>query len=323
MQSLLLALRAVAEPTRLRLLAILARADLTVTELTRILGQSQPRISRHLKLMCDAGVLQRYQEGAWAFYRLAENEPGAETARAVLELVPPHATELKADLARLETIKQEHSAAAAEYFRARAAQWDLMRNLYARDTRVATALLSCIDDMAPGDLLDLGTGTGLVLTLLAHRIRRGLGIDASREMLSVARANLEAANLRHCQVRLGDIYRLSIQDDSMDVVTLHHVLHFLDEPLLALQEAARVLRPGGRLVLVDLAPHGVEELRTDHAHRRLGLGDHEVRQWCEQANLQAVTLTRLAGAARVAGMPLEVDLWSATRGAGTPPSPSA
>lgn len=313
MESLLLALRSVAEPTRLRLLAILARADLTVTELTRILGQSQPRISRHLKLMCDAGVLERSQEGAWAFYRLADHHTGAHAARAILEFVSPEAPQLKGDLARLEAIKHEHATAAAEYFRGRATEWDLVQNLYAGDRRVESALLKSIGEAPVCDLLDLGTGTGLVLKLLAGRVQRGLGIDASREMLAVARANLESANLRHCRVRQGDIYRLGLSDACMDLVTLHHVLHFLDEPMLALQEAARVLRPEGRLIIVDLAPHQVESLRTEHAHRRLGLSNTEVHGWCETAGLENVRITRLQNAARAGKQSLGVDLWSCTR----------
>lgn len=311
MEALLLALRAVAEPTRLRLLAILANADLTVTELTRILGQSQPRISRHLKLMCDAGILERSQEGAWAFYRLSDDHPGALAARAVLEFVPPDETELKADFARLDAIKSEHAAAAAEYFRARASEWDRVQNLYAGDTRIEGALLESLGAEPVRDLLDLGTGTGLVLKLVAQRVQRALGIDASREMLAVARANLEAENLRHCRVRPGDIYRLNLPDACMDVVTIHHVLHFLDAPLLALQEAARVLRPQGRLVVVDLAPHQVESLRLEHAHRRLGISDTELRAWCESAGLHDVDLTRMPDAARSDDETLDVHLWLA------------
>ena len=162
------------------------------------------------------GLLERSQEGAWAFYRLADHHTGAHAARAILELVPPDAPQLKGDLARLEVIKQEHAEAAAEYFRRPRHQWDLVQNLYAGDRRVESALLESIGDALVCDLLDLGTGTGLVLRLLAARVQRGLGIDASREMLAVARANLEAATCRHCQVRQGDIYRLRLPDACMD-----------------------------------------------------------------------------------------------------------
>ena len=311
MHALLSSLRAAAEPTRLRLLAILSRADLTVSELTRILGQSQPRISRHLKLMCDAGLLERSQEGAWAFYRVKDQGTGSATARAVLSLLPASTPDLAADLARLEEVKHEHAAAAAQYFRDHAQQWDLVRKVYAGDARMERAIVRRVGEAPVGDLLDLGTGTGYVLRLLAQHITRGLGIDASRDMLAVARANLERDHLRHCRVRLGDIYRLDVADASVDLVTIHHVLHFLDEPAAAVQEAARVLRGSGRVLIVDLAPHTVESLRSEYAHRRLGLQESEVNTWCQQAGLERVRISRFHGVAEMGEQPLTVCMWSA------------
>jgi ArsR family transcriptional regulator len=311
-QAVLSALRAAAEPTRLRILALLARAELTVTELTRILDQSQPRVSRHLKLMCDAGLLRRTQEGSWVFYRLADGGTGGGTARALLNLLEHEQANTERDLDRLELIKAEHVEAAASYFRENAAKWDVIRGLYLASDAVERALLDAVGDAAQ-DLLDVGTGTGQVLRLLGPRVSRGLGVDSSREMLAVARANLESANLFHCQVRQGDITALPVDDACMDVVTIHHVLHFLDDPAQAISEAARTLRGAARLLIVDFAPHTAEVLRSHHAHRRLGFADEEIRAWCRLAGLTQIQLQRFEGAARIGAQPLAVCLWIAQR----------
>jgi len=310
--ALLHALRAAAEPTRLRILALLSRAELTVTELTRILEQSQPRVSRHLKLMCEAGLLVRTQEGSWAFYRLADRGAGGRTARALIELVHGEGALERRDLDRLALIQAEHVEDAAAFFRENAAKWDVIRSLYMASDEVERALLEAVGD-GVRELLDMGTGTGQVLRLLGRRVSRGVGVDASREMLAVARANLESANLFHCQVRQGDILALPVADASVDLVTIHHVLHFLDDPGLAVAEAARVLRPGGRALIVDFAPHDQEVLRTEHAHRRLGFQDQEVFQWCRSAGLAQVQMRRFEDAARVGDQALTVCLWSAVK----------
>ena len=310
--ALLAALRAAAEPTRLRILALMAHGELTVSELTRILEQSQPRVSRHLKLMCESGLLERAQEGSWAFYRMADEGPGARIARALAGLIEHEDAAAERDLQRLSVIRAEHVEDAASYFRENAAKWDAIRSLYVANDDVERALGAAVGDVAR-DLLDVGTGTGQILRLLGRRVSRGLGIDASREMLAVARANLESANLFHCRVRQGDIHALPVDDASMDVVTIHHVLHFLDDPGAVVREAARTLRPGGRLLIVDFAPHAVEALRTVHAHRRLGFADDEIAGWCRDAGLEPAPVQRFDAAAHIGGEPLTVCLWIANR----------
>ncbi len=310
METLLNGLRAAGERSRLRLLAALKRSELTVSELTRILGQSQPRVSRHLKLLCDTGLLDRSQEGTWVFYRLADRGQNAQLAQALLDLIPDDDAQMARDLQRLETIKQEHAAAAAEYFREVAAQWDAIRSLYVAESDVERAMLQAAGDAPINELLDLGTGTGRVLQVFAGRIGRGLGIDCSREMLAVARANLEAANLPHCQVRQADIHNLPVPTGSVDVVTIHHVLHFLDDPAAAVVEAARTLRPGGRLLIVDFAPHQLEFLRTQYAHRRLGFVDEEVIRWCKSTGLVDVGVRHLTTSRQQANNALTVSLWA-------------
>jgi ArsR family transcriptional regulator len=304
MEALLAGLRAAAEPTRLRLLVLCAEGELTVGELTDILGQSQPRVSRHLKLLCDAGLLDRFREGSRVFYRLAE---AGALARRLLELVPAADPVLALDRERLAQIKRQRADQAAQYFRANAAQWDRIRSLYVDEQEVEAALLKLFPAAGLRHLLDIGTGTGRMLELLGPRVERALGLDLSREMLAVARVNLERARLRNCSIRQGDMYQLPLPRASFDAVVIHQVLHYAEHPDQAVAEAARVLRPGGRLVIVDFAPHELEFLRSEHAHRRLGFTDAEVSQWCRAAGLEAEPARLLPGD------PLTVVLWPARR----------
>ncbi|MEE9596024.1 MAG: metalloregulator ArsR/SmtB family transcription factor [Acidiferrobacterales bacterium] len=313
MDTLLNGLRAAGERTRLRLLAILARNELTVSELTQILDQSQPRVSRHLRLLCEARLLDRIREGTWVFYRLADRGAGAHLARGLVELIPGADLEIERDIRRLETVRAARAEAAATYFRENAAKWDRIRSLYVAESDVERAMLKALSDDTVEDLLDLGTGTGRILQVFAAKTKRGLGIDLSREMLAVARANLEGANLQHCQVRHGDIYNLSAPTGSMDVVTIHHVLHFLDDPGAAIAEAVRTLRPGGRLLIADFAPHSLEFLRTDYSHRRLGFADNEVITWCQTAGLVNTDVRHLKVTGKRDKEKLTVSLWIGTQ----------
>jgi len=307
LQALLTCLRAAAEPTRLRLLALCAEGDVTVSELTEILGQSQPRVSRHLKLLCDAGLIDRFREGARVFYRLADDGLAAgSTARRLTDLLPLDDSQLAGDRARLEDIKRIRAARAEEYFRANAAEWDSVRSLYIDERDVEAALQARFPEHV-ADLLDIGTGTGRMLQLFADRADRGMGIDSSRDMLAVARANLERAGLRHCHVRHGDMYRLPVTEPGFDAVIIHQVLHYAQNPAAAISEAARVLRPRGVLLLVDFAPHEVEALRDDHAHHRLGFEEAEIRGWCREAGLEVLERDALPG------NPLTVNIWTAAK----------
>jgi ubiquinone/menaquinone biosynthesis C-methylase UbiE len=307
MEDLLAALRAIAEPTRLRLVVLCARGELTVSELTQILGQSQPRVSRHLKLLCEAGLLDRFREGSWVFYRLSGVGRGGALARQLVALCGEDDPTIALDLQRLATIKLQRAALASAYFRENAARWDQIRSLYIDERIVEAALVDIIAAADPRDLLDIGTGTGRMLEILAPRVEHALGIDQSREMLAVARVNLERAGLLNGSVRLGDMYQLALPDATFDAVVVHQVLHYADRPAAALAEAARVLRPGGILVLVDFAPHALEFLRVEHAHRRLGFADAEVAEWCRAAGLDPAPPRHLPG------NPLTVAIWTAHR----------
>jgi len=313
MGQLLTALKAIAEPTRLRLLAIFAHGEFTVSELTRVLHQSQPRVSRHLRLLCEAGLLDRFSEGAWAFYRLTDQGEGAQIARRLLELIPSNDPEFARDLEQIDAVRRERADRAATYFRENAPRWDRIRSLYLGESAVEQAMLEAAGQGELGDLVDLGTGTGRLLEVFAPRLRGGIGIDQSHEMLNVARANLDARGLTNCQVRWGDIYALPLPSCSADLVTLHHVLHFLGDPGAALREAARLLRPGGRLLVADFSPHELEYLRNEHAHRRLGFADEQVVQWCEAAGLSGTTVRHLEASGDAEHETLTVSLWTAER----------
>lgn len=301
------ALRAAADPSRLRLLLICSLGEWTVGELTQTLGQSQPRVSRHLKILAEAGLLERFREGSWVFYRRSEAGSGARIARSLCRLVPGDDEEVRRDRQRLDGVRAARQERAARHFASRAGEWDRIRSLHVDEARVERALTERFDAGRPRNLLDIGTGTGRVLQLFAPRIGFGLGLDLSLEMLEVARANLDRARHRNCQVRQGDMYRLELPDATFEAATLHQVLHFADQPGAVLQEAARVLAPGGRLAVVDFAPHDLEFLRRDFEHRRLGFADAEMAGWFAAAGLDFEEPLRLPGD------PLTVVVWSGRR----------
>jgi ubiquinone/menaquinone biosynthesis C-methylase UbiE len=304
------ALKAAGEETRLRVLALLAEAELTVSDLTDILRQSQPRISRHLKLLVEAGLVERFREGTWAFFRLAEQGGGADVARALIERLNPGDQTIARDRERLSSVRQARATAAQAYFRAHAAEWDRIRKLHVADEAVEDAIRAALSDKPFRSLLDLGTGTGRMLEMFGPDIERGLGLDLSLDMLLLARDRLERAGLRNCSVRQGDIYDLPLANGSFDVVIVHQVLHFLDDGARAIREAARVLRPGGRLLVVDFALHEQEFLREQFAHRRLGFAPDTVMQWITASGLDPVMHTSLAPEPGSEGK-IAVSLWLA------------
>ncbi len=307
MERFLRGLRSAAEPTRLRILALCARGDLTVSELTTILGQSQPRVSRHLKLLVEAGLLQRFREGTWAYYAIGEREPEERLVRALLNLIPAENGTLTRDLERLDEIKKARAAVAGEFFRQNATQWDRIRKMYINDLEVERALQELIRESDVRDLLDVGTGTGRILEIFGRSINRGVGVDLSREMLAIARVNLEKQGLNNCHVRYGDMNQLPFGDEKFDAITFHLALHYAEDPADAIREAARYLEAQGRIIVVDFAPHNEKSLQTEHAHRWLGFDDEEIGEWFAAAGLAIRTMKRLPG------NPLTVCLWSAEK----------
>jgi len=281
-------LKAAGESTRLRILALIAEAELTVSDLTEILRQSQPRLSRHLRLLAEAGLVERFREGSWAFFRLGERGSSADIARTMIARLDADDPVIARDRERLAAVRTARATAAQNYFRRHAAEWDRIRKLHVADAAVEDAIRTALADKPIRSLLDLGTGTGRMLEMFAGDIERGLGLDLSLDMLALARARLDRAGLKNCSVRQADIYDLALARDSFDVVIIHQVLHFLDDAPRAIREAVRVLRPGGRLMVVDFAPHDLEFLREEHAHLRLGFAADTVSQWLEAAGLDIV-----------------------------------
>lgn len=314
MDRLVSMLRAAGDPTRLRLLLLLRQAELTVSELIEIVGQSQPRVSRHLKLLGEAGLVERFKEGSWVFCRAADRGTGAELGAAIAALADPSLQE--ADKARLAHVRQTRASAAAAYFKSNAAEWERIRALHAPDKDVEAAIARHLTAARIENFLDAGTGTGRMLELIAPNAARAVGIDVSPDMLAVARDRLLRGNIQNAQVRLGDTYRLPFpngaagpnnEKSGFDVVLFHQVLHYLDDPGTAVAEAARVMAPGGRLLIADFAPHKEEFLRDEFAHRRLGFSDREVESWFAAAGLANAGSETIAPNGE--GEKLTVKLW--------------
>ena len=309
MENLLSALRAAGEPTRLRILAILALGELTVSELTQVLLQSQPRISRHLKLLADAGLIVRYPEGSWVFYRLDESARLGDLLAEIIASMPQGDHELQRDRERLAEVRAERAARAQAYFAANAAQWDSLRANHIPETAIEERMGELIGGRDIDLLVDLGTGTGRMLEIFGTRASRAVGFDISPDMLTIARAKLDELAAENCQVRQGDCANVPLEDNVADIVILHQVLHFLDDPQRAVNEAARITRPGGCVLIADFGPHEMEDLRNEHAHRRLGFADDEMNHMLRAAGLFAAAGDTLTAQ----NTPLTVAMWQAEK----------
>jgi ArsR family transcriptional regulator len=313
--ALVTALKGAAEPTRLRILLLLAAGELNVKDLTQILGQSQPRISRHLKLLAEAGLVERFREGSWVYFHVSDRSEGGRLARRLLEAVSTSDAVARRDGERADALKREREAAAQAYFRDHAADWDRIRALYVAEEEVEAAMREAL---GPGPfplLVDLGTGTGRMLELFSGAFERGLGLDVNRSMLAYARSKLKNAGLANASVRHGDMYNLALADGVADAVVMHQVLHYLSEPAQAILEAARVLAPKGRLLIADFAPHDLEQLRESQAHERLGFSGAQVGAWLEEAGLSVLETRELAPRGGDGRQKLTVLLWLAERAA--------
>jgi ArsR family transcriptional regulator len=303
-------LRAAGEPTRLRVLALLSQEELAVIELGGILQQSQPRVSRHLKLLTEAGLVERFPDGAWVFHRLSAAEPVRGFLEGVLALVDLDAAPFAADCASLDRVRAEREAHAAAYFARNAAQWDEIRSLHVDEAEVEAAILRAAGPGPFHRLVDLGTGAGRMLTLLGPLAEHAVGLDLSQSMLNIARGAVAKAGCdARFELRHGDIFATGLPGASADLVVIHRVLHYLADPAGALEEAARLLRPGGKLLVIDFAPHALEQLRDQHQHRRLGFSDEEMDRALAGAGLDPASPLALPPAAPGG---LTVKIWSAT-----------
>ena len=301
--------QALADPTRLRIVALLRLMELSVGELAQVLGQSQPRVSRHLKILADAGVLERRKEGSWVFLTLGEAER-VEPLFGLIDQWADTATQLlfASDAARTETIRADRAEAANRYFAGHAEMWDQIRSLHVAESEVERAIDGALGKRPLGRLVDIGTGTGRMIELFGPRAAQATGIDRSSEMLRLARVKLEAAGIPS-SLRQGDMYALPLAEESADSVIIHQVLHYAHSPATAIAEAARVLAPGGTLLIVDFAAHEREELRDRDAHIRLGFEDEVMAGWFAAAGLQVNDVQHLAGGE------LTVTLWRGIKAA--------
>ncbi len=304
-------LRAAGEPSRLRILALLAREELAVLELCRVLDQSQPRVSRHLKLLAEAGLVERFPDGAWVFYRLTRAGAADALITELLSRIDPADPVLHRDAERLQAVWSERADAAGEYFARNAARWDEIRSLYVSDADVEDAIRQAAGPGPFRRLVDLGSGTGRMLTLLGPHAEAALGLDLSQRMLNLARNRVTEAGLAGCELRHGDIFATRLPDASADLVVVHQVLHYLADPAVAVREAARIVAPGGKLIIADFAPHRLEFLREQHQHRRLGFPEPEMARWLADAGLSDLRVTSLPPADKAG---LTVKIWTAERG---------
>lgn len=298
--------RALADHSRLRIVCLLRTMELSVGELAQVLGQSQPRVSRHVKILTDAGLAERRKEGSWVFVALGEK---ARVAPVLAALDAWEAgtsdRQTSADAARLAAVRADRAAAAAGWFESHAREWDAIRSLHVAEEQVEAAMVRVLAGEPIGRLIDIGTGTGRMIELFARSATTALGIDRSSEMLRLARAKLGEQGLGNAELRQADLYALPLADGGADVAILHHVLHFAQQPGAAIAEAARVLSPGGRLLIADFAPHDREELRTQDAHTRLGFSDAQIEGWFAAAGLMPARIETLEGGE------LTVKLWLA------------
>ncbi|KUO54118.1 MAG: ArsR family transcriptional regulator [Alphaproteobacteria bacterium BRH_c36] len=311
-RDLVTALKAAAEPTRLRILVLLKGGELNVKDLMQILRQSQPRLSRHLKLLFESGLVERFREGSWVYFRLSERARFGELAQLLTDIVDSGDPGIARDRERLEAVKDEREQAAQTYFEDHAGKWDRIRSLHVSEAEVEAAMLGALGGERVDMLVDLGTGTGRTLELFAGNYDRAIGFDVNQAMLAYARAKLSQSGLEKAQVRHGDIYNVALEANEADVVVMHQVMHYLSDPAIAISEAARVIRPGGRLLIVDFAPHQVEFLRERHAHERLGFSTEQVSDWLDGSGLK-LSATRELAPAQPDGERLTVMLWLAQK----------
>jgi ArsR family transcriptional regulator len=298
-----------ADPTRVRILALLRAMELSVGELAQILGQSQPRVSRHVKILIDGGLVERRKEGSWVFLSLGSAQRTQPLfamldSWAAVDGEDPWAI---ADAARLTAVRADRAAAAERYFALHAKNWDELRSLHIAESEVEAAIARALGERPVGRLVDIGTGTGRMLELFASRAETALGIDRSPEMLRLARVKLAEQGLASAELRQGDMYSLPLASGSADTVIIHQVLHYAQQPAAAIAEAARLLAPAGQLLVVDFAPHEREELRSRDAHARLGFADDAVTGWMAAAGLKGEVVQHLEGGE------LTVTIWSGER----------
>ena len=297
---------ALADMSRLRILVLVAAMELTVSEISQVLGQSQPRVSRHLRILDEAGLVERRKEGSWTFVEAAGGPASGPIRQLIAEAHSESDGEIfTGDANRLALVRAERAEAASIWFDSRAERWDRLRALHAPEKKIEQAVAAALGEAPLGTLVDIGTGTARMIELFAADAKEVIGIDRSPDMLRLARVRLEEAGVEGVQLRQGDMTALPLKDACADTVILHLVLHYAPSPALAISEAARLLRPGGRLLVVDFAAHDQDDLRRVYGHQRLGFADERIEGWCGDAGLAIDETTRIKGD------PLTISLWTA------------
>lgn len=310
------AMKAAGEPNRLRILVLLRCGDLAVGELAQILNQSQPRLSHHLKTLARAGLVERLPEGSWVFYRIQSKGWAGRLLQGLFSELEIDSDPFTSDLKALQRVRKVRARSAASYFSEIAEDWDRLRALHYPDAAIERAILDHIGTYQFERVIDLGTGTGRMLILLSPYTQEAEGLDLSHHMLTVARANLSRAGIGNARVRQGDATNTPFESDSADFVIVHQVLHYLEKPEDVITEAARILKPGGQLLVVDFAPHDLEFLRESQGHYRLGISEDDMLQWAEAAGFSVQVKKFDAPASLDQG--ISVLIWTATWHASPP-----
>jgi len=300
-------LKAVGEPTRLRLLSLLALSELSVKDLTQILGQSQPRISRHLKLLVDSGLVVRHAEGAWAYFGICSNSVKSHFVYSLLKNLDIWDEQIQSDRRGLKLLQEKQKQKAEKYFSAIASDWDLIRSLHVSEELVEAEIIASLGVKKYEMMIDLGTGTGRMLELLKANYKKAIGIDFSKEMISLARSRLVDNNISNAQIRLGDIVALDEYENIANLAIIHQVLHFFDDPGQVLLAAREVLQPKGEMLIVDFAPHEFNFLAIEHEHKRLGISEQQIQSWAKKAGLEVVMSKEIPNGKDASG--LTVCIW--------------
>jgi ArsR family transcriptional regulator len=301
--------RALADPTRLRIVHLLRAMELAVGEIAQVMGQSQPRVSRHIRILVEAGLVDRRKEGSWVFLT-----PGEGTAACAMfgwfDTVTPSVEEqlwIDADVARLTAVRADRAAAAAEFFAEHAEEWDAIRSLHVPEAEVEAAMVRLLGQRPLGRLIDVGTGTGRMVELFGNAASGVVAIDRSPDMLRLARARVPVEHAAKYRLMVGDFNALPLDDGSADTIILHQVLHYAQSPRTAIGELARLLSDDGVLMIADFAAHDREELRASAAHARLGFSDEQMKGWFGQHGVDMTAVETLSGGE------LTVKIWMGQR----------
>jgi ArsR family transcriptional regulator len=292
-------LSALSDPVRCRMLRLLDDHELTVSELCAILQLPQSTVSRHLRILSDGGWASSRRDGTSRYYSLVRGDAGLaqvwQLTRAELEV--RRAVELSQDARRVAAVMARRRETSVQFFAGASDEWDRLRaEMFGRDFGPMALLGWLPSEWVVGDL---GCGTGALLPLLAPHVSRVIGVDASDEMLAAAR--VRASDLANVELRKGSLESLPIDDRSLDAAALMLVLHHVPSPAAAMAEAARVLEPGGRLLIVDMAPHEREEYRHEMGHVWLGFSDEQMRRLLEQAGFTGIQVLALPASADATG----------------------